>query len=75
MGYANIDTETGTSAGMRTAAFAKIGLTGAKFTLADLSVTGYKAPVWDDDEEGYVDGCPGSFAIQTLNGSGFTEST
>ena len=75
VGYANINTETGTSAGMRTAAFATIGLTGAKFTLADLSVTGYKAPVWDDDEEGYIDGCPGSFAIQTLNGSGFTENT
>ena len=60
---------------MRTAAFANIGLTGAKFTLADLSVTGYKAPSWDDDEEGYVDGCPGSFQVQQLNGSGFTDAT
>ena len=75
VGYANIDTETGTSAGMRTATFANIGLTGAKFTLADLSVTGYEPPEWDDDEEDYIKGCRGTFAIQTLNGSGFTEDT
>ena len=75
VGYANIDTETGTSAGMRTAAFANIGLTGAKYTLADLSVTGYDAPEWDDDDEGYIKGCPGSFQVQTLDGSGFTVDT
>lgn len=59
---------------MRTAAFANIGLTDAKFTLADLSVTGYDAPVWDDDESDYVGGCPGTFQLQVLNGSGFTEA-
>ena len=28
--------------------------------------------IWDDDEEDYVGGCPGTFQIQTLDGSGFT---
>ena len=33
------------------------GVNGA-CTLADFSVQGYEAPVWDDDEEDYVGGCP-----------------
>ena len=72
VGYSNVATESGTSAGMRTAAFANISKTGGKFTLADLTVTGYEAPVWDDDEDDYVGGCPGTFQVQTLDGSGFT---
>ena len=72
VGYSNVATESGTSAGMRTAAFANISKTGGKFTLADLTVTGYDAPVWDDDEDDYVGGCPGTFQVQPLDGSGFT---
>ncbi len=72
VGYTNVGTESGTSAGMRTAAFAALTQTNAKFTLADLSVTGYDAPVWDEDEQDYVGGCPGTFQVQTLDGSGFT---
>ena len=51
------------------------GVNGA-CTLADFSVQGYEAPVWDDDEEDYVGGCPcGRFVVQFLTSSGTTEAT
>jgi hypothetical protein len=40
-------------------------------TLADLSVTGYTAPEWDDEEEEYTGGCPGGrFILNFLNSDG-----
>lgn len=43
-------------------------------TLADLSVTGYDEPVYDEDMEATTGGCLGSFSIQLLNTSGATEA-
>ena len=42
--------------------------------LGKLTVSGYTAPEWDDDEDDYVGGCPGSFVVQFLTSSGTTES-
>lgn len=40
-------------------------------TLADLSVTGYDAPTWNDDEEEYEGGCSGGeFILSLLTSSG-----
>ena len=40
-------------------------------TLADLTVTGYDAPVWDEEEGEYVDGCSGGdFILRFLNNDG-----
>lgn len=40
-------------------------------TLADLKVTGYDAPVWDEEEDGYVGGVSGTaFALQFLANNG-----
>ena len=40
-------------------------------TLADLSVTGYDAPVYDDEEEEYTGGCAGGeFILSILTSSG-----
>ena len=40
-------------------------------TLADLSVTGYDAPEWNDDDEEYEGGCAGGdFVLQFLNNNG-----
>lgn len=50
--------------------FANISATDGSTTLADLKVTGYSAPVWDDDEEDYVGGCRGSFNVQFLTTNG-----
>ena len=44
-------------------------------TLADLSVTGYEAPVYDDEEEEYTGGCAGGeFILSILTSSGTYES-
>ena len=60
---------------MAASSFATVSVGNGSCSLADLSVTGYDAPVWDDDEEDYVGGCPGSFVLQFLTSSGTTEST
>ena len=60
---------------MASGSFAAVSAVDGSCSLADLSVTGYDAPVWDDDEEDYVGGCPGSFVLQFLSSSGTTEST
>ena len=40
-------------------------------TLADLSVTGYDAPAWNEDDEEYEGGCGGGeFILQFLNNNG-----
>lgn len=43
--------------------------TGCK--LSDLSVTGYDAPVWNEEDECYDSGCQGAdFVLQFLNNNG-----
>lgn len=44
-------------------------------TLGKLTVTGYTAPNYDEEEEEWVDGCAGEFNIQFLTSSGTTETT
>ena len=39
-------------------------------TLDQFYVTGYSAPVWDDDDEEYKGGCPGSFVLRLLTATG-----
>ena len=42
-------------------------------TLADLSVTGYTAPEWNEDDEEFVGGCKGEFVLRLLTASGTYE--
>ena len=60
---------------MASGSFASVSASNGSCTLADFTVSGYDAPVWDEDEEDYVGGCPGSFVVQFLTSSGTTEST
>jgi len=61
---------------MAAGSFAAVSASNGACTLADFSVQGYEAPVWDDDEDDYVGGCPGGrFIVQFLSSSGTTEST
>lgn len=40
-------------------------------TLADLTVTGYDAPTWNDEDEEYEGGCAGGdFVLNFLNANG-----
>ena len=48
---------------MAAGSFASVSASNGSCTLADFTVSGYEAPVWDDDEEDYVGGCPGSFVV------------
>ena len=44
---------------------------GTGCTLADLSVTGYDAPEWNEDDEEYEGGCSGGeFILNFLNSNG-----
>ena len=60
---------------MAAGSFASVSASNGSCTLADFTVSGYEAPVWDEDEEDYVGGCPGSFVIQFLSSSGTTEAS
>ena len=42
-------------------------------TLADLSVTGYTAPAWSEEDEEFVGGCKGEFVLRLLTASGTYE--
>ena len=55
---------------MMTPTFLNVGSeTGCK--LSDLTVTGYDAPVWNEDDEYYDYGCgAGEFVLQFLNANG-----
>ena len=47
--------------------------TGCK--LSDLTVTGYDAPTWNEEDECYDDGCgAGEFVLQFLNSNGTVAS-
>ena len=72
VGYQNQDT---TSSGAKMMAPTFIAVTAEKScTLADLSVTGYEAPVYDPDMEETEGGCLGDFVVQFLNGNGTTKA-
>ena len=43
-------------------------------TLGKLTVTGYDAPTWDDEEEEWVDSCAGDFVVQFLTTSGTVDA-
>ena len=56
---------------MASGSFASVSASNGSCTLADFSVSGYDAPVWDDDEGEWVDGCgAGDFVVQFLTSSG-----
>lgn len=42
-------------------------------TLADLTVKGYAAPEWSEDDEEFVGGCKGEFILRLLTSSGTSE--
>ena len=62
---------------MLAGSFAAISATDGSYTLSDLSVTGYDAPVYDEDEGELVSGgvTHGAFSLQFLSSSGTTESS
>ena len=60
---------------MAAGSFATVSAADGSCTLADMTVSGYTAPYWDEDEEDYVEGCPGGrFIVQFLTSSGTVES-
>ena len=42
-------------------------------SLADLKVTGYDAPYWDEEDEEWKGGCKGTFILRLLNADGSYE--
>ena len=59
---------------MAAGSFASVSAADGSCTLADLSVSGYDAPEWNDDDEEWTGGCPGSFVLQFLTSSGTVDS-
>ena len=73
VGYQNQDT-TLSGAKMMSPTF--IAVTAEKScTLADLTVTGYDAPVYDPEMGDTEGGCLGDFVVQFLNGNGTTKAS
>lgn len=73
VGYTTIETRASGST-MLTPTF--VGVTSdVQCTLADLSVTGYSAPSYDEEEEEWVGGCNGAFVINFLTSTGTNEAT
>lgn len=60
---------------MASGSFAAVSAANGSCTLADFTVTGYDAPVWNEDDEEYEGGCAGEFNVQFLSSSGTTEAT
>ena len=58
---------------MASGSFAAVSAVNGSCTLADLTVTGYTAPTWNEEDEEYVDGCAGDFVVQFLTSSGTTD--
>ena len=73
MGYLGNDTRA-SGATMMAGSFAAISVADGSCTLADLSVSGYDAPEWNEDDEEYTGGCNGTFVVQFLTSSGTPES-
>lgn len=60
---------------MASGSFAAVTAANGACTLADFTVSGYDAPVWDEDEEDYVGGCAaGKFSVQFLTASGTVDA-
>lgn len=63
---------------MMAGTFAAVSATDGSYTLGDLSVSGYAAPIYDEDEGETQEGTGvilGQFNLQFLSASGTTEST
>lgn len=62
---------------MAAATFMNVTAANGTFKLSDLKVTGYDAPVYDEDEGELLSGgvVQGRFSLQLLNSSGGTENT
>ena len=60
---------------MAAGSFASVSASNGSCTLADFTVSGYDAPEWNEDDEEWTGGCPGSFSLQFLTSSGTTEAT
>lgn len=72
----NNDTRS-SGATMMAGTFAAVSATDGSYTLGDLSVSGYAAPIYDEDEGETQDGTGvigGQFALQFLSSSGSTEA-
>ena len=73
VGYQNLDSNA-SGATMMTPTFLNVNFTN-KCTLADLSVTGYTAPVYDEKRGRWSGGTKGDFNLQFLTSQGKTEAT
>ena len=73
VGYQNLDSNA-SGATMMAPTFLNINFAN-KCTLADLSVTGYDAPVYDENRERWSGGTKGVFNLQFLSSQGKTEVT
>jgi hypothetical protein len=74
VGYQNLDSAT-SGFSMISPTFLSVNSTDGSCTLADLKVTGYSAPVFDEEEEEWTGGCAGRFYLQFLDAYGQTSAT
>ena len=77
VGYQNNNTRS-SGATMMAGTFAAVSASDGSYTLGDLSVSGYEAPIYDEDEGETQEGTgviAGQFNIQFLSSSGTTESS
>ena len=72
VGYTDNTMNSGTGFTMAAPTFLTVG-EATQCTLADLKVTGYPAPVWDEDDEEYKGGCKGEFVLRLLTATGTNE--
>ena len=59
---------------MSAGSFASVSASNGSCTLADFTVSGYDAPVWNEDDEEWMGGVDGTFVVQFLTSSGTVES-
>lgn len=59
---------------MAAGSFMTVSADDGSCTLADFTVSGYDAPVWDDEEGEWTEGCDGTFVVQILTSSGTVQS-
>ena len=59
---------------MMAGSFSTVTANDGSLTLADFTVSGYDAPVWNEDDEEYEGGCDGNFVVQFLSASGTAEA-
>ena len=75
VGYLGNDMNA-SGATMAAGSFAAVSAVDGSYTLADLTVTGYDAPVYDEEEEELISGgvIGGQFLLRFLNSSGIAEA-